>query len=73
MKVNLKNQQSQNSIIKKKRFLKLKQNTLLKNKSLKIRENNIMSNVAEGNEEVIVVIVEDSVEVKIIAALSIIV
>ena len=32
-----------------------------------------MSNVAEGNEEVIVVIVEDSVEVKIIAALSIIV
>jgi len=51
----------------------LKQNTFLKNKSLKIRENNIMSNVAEGNEEVIVVIVEDSVEVKIIAALSIIV
>ena len=67
------NHLSQNSSFKKKKFLKVNQIKLPKKKSLNFRENNNMSIVAltEDHEVGIVVIVEDSVEVKIIVALSI--
>jgi len=72
-KVNMKNQPSQNSSFKKRKFLKVNQIKLSKKKNLNIRENNNMSNVAltEDHEVGIEVIVEDSEEVKIIVALSI--